>query len=182
MRSFYIIKTFIFLFVGLIIFQSCSKDDPEHIHDHEEITNVTLLIEANGEATQTIVWDNETQNPETIALKANTEYNVGISFTHEEESGEVDNITLEIIEEADVHQVFYEFSSININVASGSNDTLDSSGIPVLLNSVWNANTAGSGTVRVYLIHEPTNKSATDRDGMGGFNDVLIDIPITIVE
>lgn len=176
------IKKIMFLFAGLILTQSCSKDDPDHIHDHDEITHVTLVIEASNEPTQTIVWDNDAQNPETITLKANTDYSVGISFTNEEIAGEVENITLEIVEEADVHQVFYEFSSVNVNVTTNTNDTVDSNGFPVLLNSIWNANAIGTGVVRTYLIHEPTNKNATDRDGMGGFNDVSIDIPVNVVD
>ena len=176
------IKKHIFLFAGLVLTLSCSKDDPEHIHDHDEITHVTLVIEASNEPTQTIVWDNDSQTPETIILKANTNYSVAISFTNEEVAGEIENITLEIIEEADVHQVFYEFSSVDVNVTTNTNDTTDSNGFPVLINSIWNANTVGTGVVRTYLIHEPSNKNATNRDGIGGFNDVSIDIPINVIE
>ena len=77
------IKKYIFLFAGLVLTLSCSKDDPEHIHDHDEITHVTLVIEASNEPTQPIVWDNDSQTPETIILKANTNYSVAISFTND---------------------------------------------------------------------------------------------------
>ena len=71
------------------------------------------------------------------------------------------------------------FADISINVSSASNDTkVGSRG--VLLKSVWNASSSGSGIVRVYLIHQPTNFNATNREAFGGFNDVAIDIPVTV--
>ena len=94
---------------------------------------------------------------------------------------DVENVTLEIIDEADEHQVFFEFAEVSVNVSSASNDTkVGTRG--VLINSVWNATTTGTGLVRLYLIHQPTNFNATTREGFGGYNDVSIDIPVTIVE
>ena len=90
-------------------------------------------------------------------------------------------VTLEIIDEADEHQVFFEFADVSVEVTSALNDTKDGTR-GVLLNSVWNASSTGTGLVRVYLIHQPTNFNATTREGMGGFNDVAIDIPVSIVE
>lgn len=176
------IKSFHLFLLGLCLFYSCSKEDPDHIHDHSEITHVILKIKSSNEATQTIVWDSSEQNPETISLKANTDYNVQISFTNESDPDAIDNITLEIIEEADVHQVFYEFTEVSVTISSAANDTLDANGFPVLINSVWNASTTGTGIVQTYLIHEPSDKNSTNREGMGGFNDVSISIPISVVD
>jgi len=42
---------------------------------------------------------------------------------------------------------------------------------------------SGSGIVRVYLIHQPTNLiAALLEKTLEGFNDVSIDIPITITD
>lgn len=182
MKISYNIKFIALLSLGFILLQSCSKDDPDHIHDHTEITNVTFVIEATDEPTQTIIWEDGAQKIETITLKSNTDYNVAISFTNESDPSNIDNITLEVIDEADAHQVFYEFSEVLVDVTSASNDTVDSSGYAVLLNSVWNASTTGTGIVRAYLIHEPNSKSGSTRDAIGGFNDVSIDIPILVVD
>ena len=90
-------------------------------------------------------------------------------------------MTLEIIEEADEHQVFFEFADVTVNVTSASNDTkVGTRG--VLINSIWNATSVGTGLVRLYLIHQPTNFNGTTREAMGGYNDVAIDIPVSIVE
>ena len=116
---------------------------------------------------------------EAINLKVNSNYNVGLSFANRSDPTDIENITLEIIDEADEHQVFFEFADISIDVTSASNDTkVGSRG--VLLKSVWNASSSGSGIVRVYLIHQPTNFNATNREAFGGFNDVAIDIPVTV--
>tara|TARA_B110000114_G_scaffold36818_1_gene38379 strand:+ start:936 stop:1196 length:261 start_codon:yes stop_codon:yes gene_type:complete len=83
-------------------------------------------------------------------------------------------------EEADEHQVFYEFSQLNIGLEQSSSDTLDSNQNPVYINSLWNTSEVGSGTVRVYLIHEPVTKSSSTRDGFAGETDVAVDFLITI--
>ena len=116
---------------------------------------------------------------ETINLKANTNYSVGLTFENRSDPTDIEDITQEIIEEADEHQVFFEFADVSVNVTSANNDTkVGSRGI--LLKSVWNASSTGSGIVRVYLIHQPTNFNATTREAFGGFNDVSIDIPVSI--
>ena len=92
----------------------------------------------------------------------------------------MEDITEEVIEEADEHQVFYDFSDVSISYSSGTNDTIDSDGNPVYLNSLWTASSSGSGIVQAFLIHEPTSKTGTSRDSFGGETDVAIDIPITI--
>ena len=69
---------------------------------------------------------------------------------------------------------------MSISYSSGTNDTIDSDGNPVYLNSLWTASSSGSGIVQAFLIHEPTSKTGTSRDSFGGETDVAIDIPITI--
>ena len=120
-------------------------------------------------------------NSQNINLKVNTNYDVNVSFINNSDPTDVENVTLEVIQEADEHQVFFEFAEVSVNVSSAGNDT--KVGLRgVLINSVWNASATGTGLVRLYLIHQPTNFNATTREGMGGFNDVAIDIPVSIIE
>ena len=169
------------LFLAFIFIISCSKDDPDAVNEQEFISNVLMTIESADGTSQTVDWDLSEMNSQTINLKVNTDHNVGIRFINSSDPTDVEEITLEIIDEADEHQVFFEFADVSVNVTSASNDTKDGSR-GVLLNSVWNARSTGTGLVRVYLIHQPTNFNATTREGMGGFNDVAIDIPVSIVE
>ena len=169
------------LFLAFILTICCSKDDPDGVNEQEFISNVLMTIESADGTSQTVDWDLSEMNSQTISLKVNTDHNVGLRFINSSDPTDVDEVTLEIIDEADEHQVFFEFADVSVNVTSASNDTkVGSRG--VLLNSVWNASSTGTGLVRVYLIHQPTNFNATTREGMGGFNDVAIDIPASIVE
>ena len=173
-------KTYLFYFPLLTIFiYSCSKDDPDGINEQEYISNVVLNITSSDGISQTIDWDISETNMETINLKTNSDYNVGLSFENRSDPTDIEDVTIEIIDEADEHQVFFEFADVSVDVTSADNDTkVGSRG--VLLKSVWNASSSGSGIVRVYLIHQPTNFNATNREAFGGFNDVSIDIPVTV--
>ena len=171
----------IILFSVFIFIISCSKDDPDAVNEQEFISNVLMTIESADGNLQTIDWDLSEMNTQTINLKTNIDYNVGLRFIDSSNPSDVEEVTLEIIDEADEHQVFFEFADVSVDVTSALNDTKDGTR-GVLLNSVWNASSTGTGLVRVYLIHQPTNFNATTREGMGGFNDVAIDIPVSIVE
>lgn len=160
---------------------SCSKDDPDAINEQEYISNVVITLDSPDSGSQTVDWDLSEVNTQNINLNLNTNYNVNVSFLNNSDPSDVENITLEIIEEADEHQVFFEFAEVSVSVSSASNDTkVGTRG--VLINSIWNATSAGTGLVRLYLVHQPTNFNATTREAMGGFNDVSIDIPVTITE
>lgn len=172
---------FVYLLLLGILINSCGKDDPDGINEQEYISNVVVSVTSADGELQTIDWDLSEANMEAINLKVNSNYNVELSFENRSDPTDIENITLEIIDEADEHQVFFEFADVSINVTSASNDTkVGSRG--VLLQSVWNATSTGSGIVRVYLIHQPTNFNATNREAFGGFNDVAIDIPVTILD
>ena len=181
MKNFLKKLNFKLLLLVLVTFYSCSKDDPDAINEQEFISNVIIVVESSDGSTQTIDWDLSEMNSETINLKVNANHNVGLSFLNSSDPTDVDDVTLEIIDEKDEHQVFFEFADVSVNVTSASNDTKDGTR-GVLLNSVWNPTSTGSGIVRVYLIHQPTNFNATTREGFGGFNDVAIDLPVSIVE
>ena len=163
----------------LVLISSCTKDDPDAVNQQEYISNVVLKIQSSDGSSQTVDWDISEQNPQSINLIANSDYDVEISFLNSSDPSDIENITLEVIEEASEHQVFYEFVEVSIDITSASDDTKDGAR-GVLIKSVWNANASGSGVVRIYLIHQPTNFDATTREAFVGFNDVAIDIPVIV--
>ena len=167
--------------LAISLVYSCSKDDPDAVNQQEYISNVVLKVQSSDGSSQTVNWDISEQNTQSINLKANSDYKVEVSFLNNSDPSDIDDVTLEVIEEADQHQVFYEFASVSVDVTSASDDVKDGSR-GVLIKSIWNASASGAGTVRVYLIHQPTNYSGTTREDIGGFNDVSIDIPITITD
>ena len=181
MKNFFKKASLLYLPLLTILIYSCSKDDPDGINEQEFISNVVISVTSPDGNLETIDWDLSETNMETINLKVNSNYSVGLSFENRSDPTDIEDVTLEIIDEADEHQVFFEFADISVDVTSADNDTkVGSRG--VLLKSVWNASSTGSGIVRVYLIHQPTNFNANNREDFGGFNDVSIDIPVSITD
>lgn len=164
------------------LFGSCTKEDPELVEEQELITTVVLTLSTSDGSNQLVRWTLDSSETPTITLQANQEYEVSVSFLDESDPEEIENITQEVREEADEHQVFYEFSGVTVSYISGQGDTLDMDENPLYINSLWRANASGSGTVTVYLIHEPVTKTSTSRSGFGGETDVQVDFPIVITE
>ncbi len=167
------------LLAFLFVFTSCKKDDPEEVHEEEEINRVVLSITDAASAQQTYTW-NEGETTPSITLNANATYQVSVSFFDASDVSEIENITEEVIEEADEHFVYFETAGANLTIASASTDTTDSNNIPINLNTQWTSAAASSGSVRVYLIHEPTTKSGSSRTDFGGETDVEVNFPVTI--
>ena len=167
------------LLAFLFVFTSCKKDDPEEVHEEEEINRVVLSITDAAATQQTYTW-NEGETTPSITLNANAAYQVSVSFYDASDASDIENITEEVIEEADEHFVYFETAGANLTIASASTDTTDSNNIPINLNTEWTSAAASSGSVRVYLIHEPTTKSGSSRTDFGGETDVEVNFPVTV--
>ena len=195
------IKPIIALCLLVLIF-ACSKDDPDPVHEEEVITKVTLEVSIEGSSNPTTYTfeveghdhDHEEEDHDEeddddhegdhieIELEANSTYNVSISFYNDSDPDNVENITSEIIEEKDEHQIFYEITDelSGFSIASASNDTLDSNGNPLFIKSTWTTTEETSGEVVGYLIHEPTSKTGNTRTDFGGATDVEIEFEVHI--
>ena len=111
---------------------------------------ISSNITSDGAANQTVRWNMDTNQTPTISLQANQQYQVSVSFLDESDPADTEDITEEVKEEADEHQVFYEFSGVSISYTSGQGDVSDSANNPLYVNSIWTASSAGTGTARVY--------------------------------
>ena len=127
-------KTLCLLLSLLII--SCSKEDPEPINEEELITTVQLTFKTPGITDQIVRWQEGFNNSDIISLAANTQYEVEIIFLDESDPSDIEDITEEVKEEADEHQIFYQFSQLNISLEQSSSDTLDSNQNPLFVNSL----------------------------------------------
>ncbi len=168
--------------VGVIL-ASCKNDDdatPEVINEEETITTVNLKVTESGETTsQTYTWKDKTADK--ITLKANTEYEVEIEFLDESNPSDVKDITEEVVEEKDEHFVFYDVTTINaVTVASSSKDIKDGNSIGINIFTTWTTSDATTGTLKAFLIHEPTKKTGTSRDDFGGEADIEVDFEVEI--
>ena len=165
--------TFVFMFT------QCKKDTPEEVNEEEVINRVTLTVTAADGSSNDYTW-NEGDAVPSIPLVANTTSNVSIHFFDTSDASDVDDITEEVIEEADEHFVFYRVSSAALTISPASNDVEDNDGISINLKTQWAAAAASSGVVRVYLIHEPTSKTGATRGELGGSTDVELNFPVSI--
>ena len=168
------------LFSLLIVFQSCKKDDPEVINEEEEINRVTLQVTPSGGSATSYTW-NEGDGSLSIGLSSQTTYEVKVFFYDVSDPNDIEDITEEVREEADEHFVFYEVaSSAPVQVSAASNDIKDDNNVAVGLITTWTTAAAGSANAKVFLIHEPTNKTGSSRSAIGGETDVEVDLTITV--
>lgn len=123
MKNFLKKASLLYLPLLTILIYSCSKDDPDGINEEEFISNVVISVTSPDGSLQTIDWDLSETNMETINLKANSNYSVGLSFENRSDPTDIEDVTLEIIDEADEHQVFFEFADVSVDVTSANNDT-----------------------------------------------------------
>ena len=200
-----------FLFIAsLLIITSCSKDDAEEIHEHEINKVVLNFTNTADSSTFEVEWELEHDDEEHadedgdehaheghIELEPNAVYTVDAKFydvgEHDEGSDDHDHdhdgdheeegedITAEIIEEADVHHVFFEMVGLsNVTIVSASDDTKDANGFGLNLKTTWTTGAEESGELKVYLIHEPGTKDGDARAEFGGEDDVIADFEVHV--
>ena len=199
------------LFIAsLLIITSCTKDDGEPIHEHEVNKVVLHFTNTADSSTFEVEWELEHDDEEHadedgdehaheghIELAPNAEYTVEAKFydvgEHDESSDdhghdhdgdheeEGEDITPEIIEEADVHHVFFEMVGLsNLTIVSASGDNKDANDFGLNLKTTWTTSAEESGEVKVYLIHEPGTKDGDTRAEFGGEDDVIADFEVHV--
>jgi len=169
----------LFVLTALLLFVQCKKDTPEEINEEEVINRVTITL-TNSQNTPVVYTWNEGETIPTLSLTADEVYQASIAFFDASDPAEVENITEEVVEEADEHYVFFEVVSANLTIVSAGNDTVDSEGVSINVSTQWTAGAASSGVIRIYLVHEPTTKSGSTRNDLGGSSDVELDFPVEI--
>lgn len=182
----------IVLFAMLIII-SCTDESDDSISksnlatqptplDVELITTVELLIlDTAINQTDTVRYrdlDGEggfAPNIGTIHLKANQMYPVRMRFLDESNPNDIENITTEIIAEADEHFVCFapqNASAITVSIK-------DSDGTyPIGLESDWLPISSQQTMIKISLKHQPGVKNGTCDPGE---TDVEVDFPLNII-
>ncbi|MDX1912293.1 MAG: hypothetical protein SFV22_12445 [Saprospiraceae bacterium] len=87
----------------------------------------------------------------------------------------VEDISEEVAAESNEHLFVYAVS--NATMVIGNLNT-DGNGAPFGLESIWTTALASTGSVKITLYHEPTNKNSTTDPG--GEVDVEVSFPVTI--
>lgn len=173
-------------------FAACGDvKNPEEVNAEEVITTVSLdFVPASGGATVSASWaDPENDGSpviDAITLSEAEDYTLAVSFLNELEDP-AEDITLEVEEESDVHQVFFTGAAVQ-GPATGANAAavvsqaygdVDVNGFPVGLESQIGTLLAGSGVLTVTLRHLPPEDGTAVKTGSlaedvaaGGFADL----------
>ena len=163
----------------------CSDDDtaPEVINDEELITTVILtLTQESGDQVVLTTVDLDGDGPDepvtTVVgnFAENTQYQGAVRFLNETETP-AEDITEEVIEEADEHQVFYTVSE-GLNITTTYQD-FDDNDNPLGVNITLETGEASSGSLTVTLRHEPV-KPNDGLDSAGGETDIATSFDVTI--
>ena len=187
-------KFYALALVTALTFSSCSNDndDPIPVNEEELITTVTAIYTpVGGGATVTLQYkdlDGEGANAPVITVSSafakNKTYNGVVTFKNEL-ANPAEDITPEIVEEGEEHQIFYQKTgTLNAFKYGTAASNFDTNGKPIGLQSVFTTTEAASGTLTITLRHEP-NKSATnvasgDITNAAGSTDAEVSFPISV--
>ena len=178
---------FLALFLSTaLVFTSCSNDDAP-VNEEEVITTVIVTLTSGGETITLTSKDLDGDGPNapevTVSgnLIANTVYTGSTRFLNELEDP-AEEITDEVEEEGDEHQVFYQLLS---SLGTVTYTDTDVNGNPIGLSfTLTTGSTAGTGNLTVTLRHEP-NKTASgvasgDITNAGGSTDAQVTFPLQV--
>ncbi|MDC7998238.1 type 1 periplasmic binding fold superfamily protein [Gilvibacter sediminis] len=171
---------FIASIVATLVLSACSNDDdntPEEVNEEEVITTLILTLTPEGGG-PTVTFQSQDLDGDgpgapvltvTGQLEANTTYTSTIGFLNETEDP-AENITLEVIEEADEHQVFY-IAGGALNLTSTYLDG-DGDGNPLGVLMGFETGDASLGNLTVVLRHEPNKPNDGTLADAGGETDI----------
>lgn len=134
------------------------KDAHDHDHDHELITTVLLDFqeETSGDIITAAWTDVELSGSPTaddIVLSIDQRYRVSVSFLNELEQP-VEDITPEIDDESDEHQIFFTGDPMGRLVEHSYLDS-DANGLPIGLDNDFLPLDIGDGVLTLTLRHLP---------------------------
>ena len=168
-------KILISIIIISMFWQACKKDAdlpklPEPINEPEVITSLTLTFTDSANTSNVIIakfidndgdGGNQPTTFDTIKLKSNTTYFTSLQLFNSILNEE---ITPEIVQEANDHLFVYKTNAVNLSIAITDFDT-NTPPLAIGLKSTWRAGNNGNGTVQVILKHQPGIKNGTESPG-----------------
>jgi len=184
------LKSTFYSIVIVTLVVGCKKDTkaPADVHEHNDgelITTLELKFSGKGvvnnDTTFVVTFDdpdgdggNSPIKLDQINLLKNTDYSVELTLL-DKSKPPYDTISNEVLEEADDHLFFYSSNPVNLlNITITDKDSKNRN---LGLRSNWKTNTAGSGKVKVKLMHQPGVK---DGKLEVGDTDVEVEFPVVI--
>ena len=166
---------------------SCESDDPVPENSEELITTVNLAFTPHGGGATIFLefkdLDGDGGSAPVInggTLTAHTVYHATLTLLNESVVP-TNDITQEILAEADAHQFFFETMSVQLDHAY---DDMDGNGNPIGVVNTFVTGDTSTGTLSVILRHEPDKSAAGVADGditkAGGETDIEVTFPISV--
>jgi len=165
--------TFLLLGSLLVATTSCKDDDdPNPGPEPEDIASARLTLEPEGKgALITINYSASQQQPGALLL-ASKSYS-GVLTLYDAEGND---ITSEISQDANMHEVFYE-PSAGLGITVQKTDT-DGNNRPVGLTTTLTTTNAGTGTMRVVLKHQPDKGATSDVNKGSSDLDMTVNVVV----
>ena len=175
------------------LFISCNNEnDATPVNEEELITTITAVFTPEGGGSAVTLnsrdLDGDGPNAPVITISGpfaqNTTYNGIVTFTNESVSP-AEDITAEIVAEAEDHQIFYQTTgSLPDFIYSTTAENVDANGKPIGLETVFTTTTAATGVLKISLIHLP-NKTAVgvaagDPTNAGGNTDATEEFTVRV--
>ena len=171
------------LAASVLFFTSCSdSDDPAPVNEQEVINRVVVSLTETSTSTKVDYEWVEGKTPATIKMKAGKQYKATVAFYNTTVTP-VENITEEVIEEADEHFIAYKSTiTTAMSLTRSSDDTQRTDGTKIGINTDWTGISTGTGNFGVQLIHAPATVSTSNGYGTytGGETDVDVIFPIVV--
>lgn len=176
------------LLASSTFFLSCEDevDDPPIPNEEEVITTLTYTLTAAG-SVHTFTFqdlDGDGGNAPMITvdtISSGVSYNGSLSLLNETESP-ADNITIEIFDEAEEHQFFFQSTDPALSVSYSDTDANQQ---PLGLLSELSASDPGDYSLTIILRHEPDKSAAGVSDGditnAGGETDIEVTFQIHVL-
>jgi len=178
-------KIFASLLPAAALLAACTDVTDPGAHNEEElITSIRLVYAHAGSGSLDTVWFKDPDGSggaapsrhDTLKLVAGRVYDVSLALLDESHGDDVHDITVEVEEEGDEHQVFYTVAGANLSAAYADQDA---NGLPLGLRTTQTAGAASNGSLTVTLKHQPELKSATSTIQTGE-TDVQVAFPVVI--
>lgn len=185
---------------SLLLLASCSDDNntPEQINEGEIVTKVEIILTNSNNAEDVVTLTSEVHEGETTPeitvdgeFTNGSTYNGDIQFfgehSHddedEDEDGhddeeEAENITEEILNEANDHEIFYSLSNQIITI---SKTDVDSNQNPLGLKTTFTPTATGNTELTISLIHEPKKPNNDTLADAAGETDVEIKFNVEVI-
>jgi hypothetical protein len=188
-------KKIIFSIITMIafatFFTACNKDkvvNPE-VTEEELITTLKLTVTNSNNVSHSFVY--RIQNGfgstvqgsiqiDTIRLSPNEVYSYSLQVLNEADNASED-VTEEVISEKDEHLFFFTSSpATGAGSMAQSDGSTDNAGHPFNQSGKLTTGAAGSGSLTLTLLHEPTDKHGTSTAAAGGDTDAEGTFPVAL--